>query len=132
MRRICRFIAANPDRRHWPVREWFVMRPVRSGFSLAPGRGLFLQLMRVDMCRGGMMRRMLDRLDDVPWQRLGHAYGAATDVPGQLRDLLSDDVETRRVAIWQLGGNIVHQAAAGRPAPMRCRSCWRSWPGRRR
>ncbi|GAB7053100.1 hypothetical protein [Catenuloplanes indicus] len=54
---------------------------------------------------------MLDRLDDVPWQRLGHAYGAATDVPGQLRDLLSDDVETRRVAIWQLGGNIVHQGS---------------------
>lgn len=30
---------------------------------------------------------MLDRLDEVPWQRLHHAFGAADDVPGLLRDL---------------------------------------------
>ncbi|MDP9796929.1 hypothetical protein J2S43_005441 [Catenuloplanes nepalensis] len=54
---------------------------------------------------------MLDGLDDVPWHRLGHAYGTASDVPGQLRDLLSGDVATRGVALWQLGGNIVHQGS---------------------
>ncbi len=30
---------------------------------------------------------MLDGLDDVPWDRLHHAYGAASDVPGLLREL---------------------------------------------
>ncbi|MEV1108151.1 hypothetical protein AB0I95_05820 [Micromonospora sp. NPDC049751] len=52
---------------------------------------------------------MLDGLDDIDWARLGHAYGAADDVPGQLRALLSPDATTRDEALGELYGNVFHQ-----------------------
>ncbi|WFE99839.1 hypothetical protein [Micromonospora sp. WMMD964] len=52
---------------------------------------------------------MLDGLDDIDWARLGHAYGAADDVPGQLRALLSPDSATRDEALGDLYTNIFHQ-----------------------
>ncbi|HEX7307464.1 hypothetical protein [Lentzea sp.] len=52
---------------------------------------------------------MPNGLDEVDWSRLTHAYGAADDVPDQLRDLLSPDAERRRKALWALNGNIYHQ-----------------------
>jgi hypothetical protein len=54
---------------------------------------------------------MLDGLDDIVWRRLSHAYGSASDVPGQVRALLSDDDGERKMALWQLGGNVVHQGS---------------------
>ncbi|MFI5842355.1 hypothetical protein ACIA8K_21830 [Catenuloplanes sp. NPDC051500] len=54
---------------------------------------------------------MLDGIDDIAWRRLSHAYGSASDVPGQLRALLSDDASDRKMALWQLGGTIVHQGS---------------------
>ncbi len=57
------------------------------------------------------VRRMqaFDGLDDVPWARLKHAYGEASDVPGQIRDLLSENAEERDEALHELFGNIWHQ-----------------------
>ncbi|MEV4122950.1 hypothetical protein [Micromonospora sp. NPDC049645] len=52
---------------------------------------------------------MLDGLDDIDWARLGHAYGAADDVPGQLRALLSPDQATRDEALGDLYTNVFHQ-----------------------
>ncbi|MEO3769016.1 hypothetical protein [Micromonospora sp. B9E7] len=52
---------------------------------------------------------MLDGLDDIDWARLGHAYGAADDVPGQLRALLSPDPAARDEALGDLYTNVFHQ-----------------------
>ncbi|MFI6264963.1 hypothetical protein [Micromonospora sp. NPDC051006] len=52
---------------------------------------------------------MLDGLDDIQWRRLGHAYGAADDVPGQLRALRSPDPAVRDEALGELYSNILHQ-----------------------
>jgi hypothetical protein len=51
----------------------------------------------------------LDRLDDVPWHSLSHAYGPADDVPELLRDLTSSDGKVRSDAMYTLYGNIWHQ-----------------------
>jgi tetratricopeptide (TPR) repeat protein len=52
---------------------------------------------------------LLAGLDDVPWRTLRHAYGPATDVPGQISALLAPDAPTRERALHQLYGNIWHQ-----------------------
>lgn len=52
---------------------------------------------------------MLETLDSVPWETLGHAYGPATDVPDLIRQLTSNDLEDRKAALWHLHGNIWHQ-----------------------
>jgi hypothetical protein len=52
---------------------------------------------------------MLHGLDSIPWTEIEHAYGPATDVPGQLRRLLSADPDIRADALWQLYGNVFHQ-----------------------
>ncbi|HWS35161.1 MAG TPA: hypothetical protein VN408_20770 [Actinoplanes sp.] len=48
---------------------------------------------------------MLEKLSEVPWARLGHAYGSAADVPDQIRALRTGDA----AALRALNGNIVHQ-----------------------
>jgi len=52
---------------------------------------------------------VLERLDDVEWDRICHAYGPASDVPDQIRDLCAPDPDRREKARWQLYGNIFHQ-----------------------
>jgi hypothetical protein len=52
---------------------------------------------------------VLERLDDVDWDRICHAYGPASDVPDQIRDLCAADPDLREKARWQLYGNIFHQ-----------------------
>lgn len=54
-------------------------------------------------------RDPLAGLESVDWAVLHHAYGPATDVPGQLRALLSPDPEDRRRARHALSGNVYHQ-----------------------
>jgi hypothetical protein len=54
-------------------------------------------------------RACWDGLDEIDWSRLTHAYGAATDVPDQIRALRSPDADLRRRALWKLYGNIFHQ-----------------------
>ncbi|RKR92266.1 hypothetical protein BDK92_6704 [Micromonospora pisi] len=45
----------------------------------------------------------------VAWERLYHAYGPATDVPGQLLALRSVDAAERSQALGRLFGNVYHQ-----------------------
>lgn len=52
---------------------------------------------------------MLERLDEVQWAKLTHAYGEASDVPAQLRALASSDDERRAHALHELFGNVFHQ-----------------------
>ncbi|GAA3961373.1 hypothetical protein GCM10023085_49760 [Actinomadura viridis] len=54
-------------------------------------------------------RSPLEGLETVDWADLHHAYGPATDVPGQLAALLSADAEERYEAHQQLRGNVYHQ-----------------------
>ncbi|MEV0327003.1 HEAT repeat domain-containing protein [Micromonospora echinospora] len=54
---------------------------------------------------------MLDRIDDIDWRRLGHAYGSAGDVPDQLRALCSPDPTAREGAFGDLYSNIFHQGS---------------------
>lgn len=53
-------------------------------------------------------------IDDVDWAALSHAYGAATDVPGLLRDLRSGDAATRYRGYHELYGNVYHQGTRWR------------------
>lgn len=46
-------------------------------------------------------------LDDVPWERLHHAYGPATDTPGLLRQIARGETDDETWA--QLCTSIVHQ-----------------------
>jgi hypothetical protein len=48
---------------------------------------------------------MLEGLDDIPWDRLGHAYGSAADVPAILRSIAAGDAD----ALDELSACIVHQ-----------------------
>ncbi|UWQ04486.1 hypothetical protein [Aliiroseovarius crassostreae] len=48
-------------------------------------------------------------LDDVPWATFEHAYGSAEDVPGLIRDLVSEDADRANAALDALYGNIWHQ-----------------------
>lgn len=50
--------------------------------------------------------KSLDRLDEVDWPALQHAYGSAADVPDQLRALAFGN---RGDPMWKLYGNIFHQ-----------------------
>jgi len=52
---------------------------------------------------------MLAGLDEVMWGELRHAYGAATDVPAQIRALASPLDTERHSALRALYGNIYHQ-----------------------
>ncbi|TXS54417.1 HEAT repeat domain-containing protein [Streptomyces sp. t39] len=53
----------------------------------------------------------LSGLDAIDWSALEHAYGAAGDVPGQLRALCGQDPAERRRALHDLYGNIFHQGS---------------------
>ena len=52
---------------------------------------------------------MLEKLDEIDWPQLHHAYGSAADVPGLIRALLSEEHETRWNAISELFNTIWHQ-----------------------
>ncbi len=52
---------------------------------------------------------MLERLDEIDWSALSHAYGPADDVPGMLRALGSRNPDERAEAMHEAFGNIFHQ-----------------------
>jgi hypothetical protein len=52
---------------------------------------------------------MLEGLDSVNWKDLGHAYGAAEDVPDLIRALASDEPQVREDARTHLWCNVIHQ-----------------------
>ena len=51
----------------------------------------------------------IEGLDDIPWHTLTHAYGAASEVPKDIRRLTSSNAQYRESALWQLFGSIYHQ-----------------------
>ena len=55
------------------------------------------------------MNDPLGNIDLVPWGRIRHCYGPATDVPALLRALQSSDAKEREQAWWELYGNLWHQ-----------------------
>lgn len=52
---------------------------------------------------------MLERLHNIDWSALTHAYGPAVDVPELIQALTDPDPETRADAYWELYGTIFHQ-----------------------
>jgi len=52
---------------------------------------------------------MLERLYEIPWDQLSHAYGSAGDVPDMIRALASDDANTRANGLDGLYATICHQ-----------------------
>ncbi|MBN2910602.1 HEAT repeat domain-containing protein [Polycladomyces sp. WAk] len=64
---------------------------------------------------------MLEKLDQINWKSLVHAYGSAEDVPGLIRDLTSLEENVRKNAWRSLYSNIWHQGtvceAAARAVP---------------
>ncbi len=48
-------------------------------------------------------------INDIPWDRLVHWYGRATDFPAYFYDLLSGEPTRQKAAIDQIGINIEHQ-----------------------
>jgi hypothetical protein len=60
---------------------------------------------------------MLENLDSIAWSQLAHAYGAATDVPAQIRNLASANKGERENALWELYGNIFHQGTRYQATP---------------
>jgi hypothetical protein len=52
---------------------------------------------------------VLEGLDALRWHELHHAYGAANDIPGLLRDLAAGNDATRERAIDELFGSLDHQ-----------------------
>ena len=65
---------------------------------------------------------MLEKLDSIAWSQLTHAYGAATGVPAQIRNLTSADKGERENALWELHGDIFHQGTRYR-ATLRAVPC---------
>jgi len=53
--------------------------------------------------------KMLEGLDKVDWSKLKHAYGDASDVPNDIRELLSGVEDIREKALSRLFDNIYHQ-----------------------
>ncbi|MET7600513.1 hypothetical protein ACWERY_29690, partial [Streptomyces sp. NPDC004082] len=60
---------------------------------------------------------LLAGLDDIDWAALGHAYGSANDVPGQLRTVCGPDAEARENAFCSLFSNIFHQGTRFSASP---------------
>jgi hypothetical protein len=58
---------------------------------------------------GHIVAVMLARLDDIDWDSMSHAYGPATEVPGLIRGLASDDPATRESALDAMYGGVHHQ-----------------------
>jgi len=52
---------------------------------------------------------VLERIDDIDWGVLEHAYGPAQDVPATIRALASPDADEREKARHTLYGTIFHQ-----------------------
>jgi len=54
---------------------------------------------------------MLEGLDKIPWRKLRHAYGPASDTPRAIRALASSSAKKRAKAIDNLSFSIVHQGS---------------------
>jgi len=48
-------------------------------------------------------------IDDIPWDRVVHWYGRATNFPAYFRDAVAGHLMAQKAAILNIGGNIEHQ-----------------------
>ena len=55
------------------------------------------------------LEKLFSAIDSVPWPRIEHAFGPATDVPDLIRSLTSPDVNVRNDAGSKLDENTRHQ-----------------------
>ncbi|MFF4733424.1 hypothetical protein ACFY3M_51190 [Streptomyces mirabilis] len=62
-------------------------------------------------------RGLLEALDEVDWAEVGHAYGRAQDVPGQLTASCGQGETAREGALRSLFGNIFHQGTRHSASP---------------
>ena len=81
------------------------------------------------------IEELLGRVSEGEWGAVHHAYGPATDVPGQFAAVIVGDDETRDDAWWDLWGNIHHQGTiyeATAPAVpiLLALAAWREHPDR--
>ena len=60
---------------------------------------------------------MIDGLDDVPWAKLQHAFGSASDVPSLLQSLVSANAGVRDEALTELCNSILHQGTVYEATP---------------
>lgn len=63
------------------------------------------------------LKEILHDIDEMDWSRLHHAYGEASDVPGLLRGLASEDEDIRMEALYGLCGTIWHQGSIYEASP---------------
>ncbi len=52
---------------------------------------------------------MLERLDQIDWSKLNHAYGSADDIPDHIRGLFTSSTQKREETWYELYGNLWHQ-----------------------
>ncbi len=60
---------------------------------------------------------MLEKIENINWANLKHAYGTADDVPNDIKNLASSDDKLRDKAIYNLYGNIFHQGTRYEATP---------------
>lgn len=60
---------------------------------------------------------LLEKINEVNWESLKHAYGSAKDIPNDLRNLASQDEQIRGKALYNLYGNIFHQGTRYEATP---------------
>lgn len=56
---------------------------------------------------------MLEKLNDIDWYALNHMYGSAEDLPGLIRNLISQDEWVRDEALEELSEKLYHQNSVG-------------------
>jgi HEAT repeat protein len=61
---------------------------------------------------------MLDKLDQIDWSRLSHAYGPATDIPSLIRALATDADESLEEVHTELVSSIAHQGSVYDATPV--------------
>ena len=60
---------------------------------------------------------LLEKVNEVNWESLKHAYGSAKDIPNDLWNLASPDEKIRGKALYNLYGNIFHQGTRYEATP---------------
>ncbi|MDW3192396.1 MAG: HEAT repeat domain-containing protein [Cytophagales bacterium] len=67
--------------------------------------------------RKSSQKSILDGIDEINWQHLKHAYGVASDVAKDIRNLTNTNEKTRESALYNLYGSIFHQGTRYEATP---------------
>ena len=60
---------------------------------------------------------MIDKLNQIHWSKLSHAFGEASDVPTLIENLCAKDKDVFESSIYELFGNIWHQGTIYEATP---------------